>query len=130
MIRTPVTSVDATPSAVQSSEMAAADERSLMAELSIVRGGLHYFYDGYRYDRLSDAVAYAQLVRGQPARHPSPASLMRFEAVEPLTESDRELMAELSITFENGRFVFGDFQYDRLIDAASYARLRRASAAT
>jgi hypothetical protein len=47
------------------------DERCLMAELSIIEGGRHYFYDGYRFDRLSDAVAYAQVVQGH-ARHARP----------------------------------------------------------
>ena len=47
------------------------DERCLMAELSIIEAGRHYFYDGYRFDRLSDAVAYAQVVQGH-ARHARP----------------------------------------------------------
>lgn len=47
---------------------AEADERCLMAELSIIRGGHCYYYDGYRYERLSDAVAYAQLVQGRKHR--------------------------------------------------------------
>ena len=46
----------------------AADENCLMAELSIFRAGRHYFYDGYRFERLSDAVAYAQLVQGHMRR--------------------------------------------------------------
>jgi hypothetical protein len=45
-----------------------ADESCLMAELSIFRVGRHYFYDGYRYERLSDAVAYAQFVQGRAQR--------------------------------------------------------------
>jgi hypothetical protein len=45
-----------------------ADERCLMAELSIVRAGRHYVYDGCRYERLSDAVAYAQVVQGHTRR--------------------------------------------------------------
>jgi hypothetical protein len=53
----------------------AADERCLMAELSIVRGGYYYYYDGYRYDRLSDAIAYAQLVQGRTRRSGSSAAL-------------------------------------------------------
>jgi hypothetical protein len=46
-----------------------------MAELSIVRGGYYYYYDGYRYDRLSDAIAYAQLVQGRTRRSGSSAAL-------------------------------------------------------
>jgi hypothetical protein len=49
-------------------DAAEADERCLMAELSIIRGGHWYYYDGYRYERLSDAVAYAQLVQGRTRR--------------------------------------------------------------
>ena len=45
-------------------DAAEADERCLMAELSIIRGGHWYYYDGYRYERLSDAVAYAQVAQG------------------------------------------------------------------
>jgi hypothetical protein len=45
-----------------------ADENCLMAELSIFRAGRHYFYDGYRYERLADAVAYAHLVQGHARR--------------------------------------------------------------
>jgi hypothetical protein len=100
-----------------------------MAELAIIRGGRHYFYDGYSYDRPSDAIAYAQLVRGQPHR-PGPSSPPQLESSESPTASDRQLMRELSISFENGRFVFDGFRYDRLADAASYARHRRPSAAT
>jgi hypothetical protein len=46
-------------------DAAEADERCLMAELSIIRGGHWYYYDGYRYERLSDAFAYAQVAQGR-----------------------------------------------------------------
>ena len=55
-------------------DAAEADERCLMAELSIIRGGRWYYYDGYRYERLSDAVAYAQLVQGRARRSSSSAA--------------------------------------------------------
>ena len=58
----------------QNQDSQQADERCLMAELSIIRAGRHYFYDGYRYARLSDAVAYAQVVQGYARRaHPTAA---------------------------------------------------------
>ena len=63
----PPSNDDATQAAQQ------ADERCLMAELSIIRAGRHYFYDGFRYARLSDAVAYAQVVQGY-ARRARPAA--------------------------------------------------------
>lgn len=58
-----------------------------MAELSIIRGRRHYFYDGYQYDRLADAIAYAQLVRGQTGR-PGPSSPTPVESVDLPTASD------------------------------------------
>ena len=62
MIPTPFPIDDSTQDANQ------ADERCLMAELSIVRAGRHYLYDGCRYERLSEAVAYAQVVQGHTRR--------------------------------------------------------------
>jgi hypothetical protein len=62
VIPPPLSDDDATQDAKQ------ADECCLMAELSIFRAGRHYFYDGYRYARLSDAVAYAQVVQGYARR--------------------------------------------------------------
>lgn len=41
------------------------DDERLMAELSIARVGRHFHYDGYRYEFLADAVAYAQLVHAR-----------------------------------------------------------------
>ena len=55
-------------------DAAEADERCLMAELSIIRGGYWYYYDGHRYERLSDAVAYAQLGQGRTRRSGSIAA--------------------------------------------------------
>jgi hypothetical protein len=129
VIPTPIPDDNPTQRAVQDARAPTADESRLMAELSIIRGGRHYFYDGYSYDRLSDAIAYAQLVRGQPHR-PGPSSPAQLESSESPPAPDWQLMRELSISFENGRFVFEGFRYDRLADAANYARHCRRSAAT
>ena len=75
MISTPTASGVFKQCAAPDQDAAEADERCLMAELSIIRGGHWYYYDGYRYERLSDAVAYAQLVQGRTRRSgPSAAS--------------------------------------------------------
>lgn len=42
-----------------------AENRRLMAELSIAPAGRDYAYAGDRYERLADAVAYAQLIRAR-----------------------------------------------------------------
>jgi hypothetical protein len=120
---------DATQGAAPGPYPAAGDECQLMAELSIIRDGRQYLYDGYCYDRLSDAVAYARLGRGH-TRPPGPSSPAQFDVVDSPTALDRQLMTELSISFENGRFVFEGHRYDRLSDAVGYARHRRSSAAT
>jgi hypothetical protein len=71
---TPTTNGVSTQGALRDPAAAEADERCLMAELSIIRGGHWYYYDGYRYERLSDAVAYAQFVQGRTRRSSSPAA--------------------------------------------------------
>jgi hypothetical protein len=73
VIPTSVVNDDSTHASVESSDAAEADERCLMAELSIIRAGHYYCYDGYRYDRLSDAVTYAQLIQGRTRRSCSSA---------------------------------------------------------
>lgn len=102
----------------------------LMTELAIVRDGRYYRCEGYCYERLADAVAYAAVVRArQPSRveplPETPTTVDVRDAVEGLSVSDHLLMFELAITFEDGSFVFDGFRYDRLIDAANYARLVR-----
>jgi len=102
-----------------------AERNRLMTEWSIVRQGRHYHYDGYRYERLADAVAYAQLGRARQSPQEDSSAFDRIDAVEPPNAVERELMLELSISFENDSFVFEGFRYDRLIDAANYARHRQ-----
>lgn len=108
-------------------EVVLAERRRLMSEFSIQYDGRRYQWSGYRYDRLADAVAYARLMRSKQAQEGSTASLPRGDAAVDLpsqspSEADRQLMAELSVLFEAGVYVFRGFRYDRLADAASYAR--------
>lgn len=106
---------------------AAAGERErLMAEFSITYNGRHYQYGRYRYDALADAVDYARLQRAVPSGGDDDAGPMPpAQDVEAPDESQRQLMAELAITFQDGIYRLGEFRYDRLADAANYARLRR-----
>ena len=89
-----------------------------MAELSIVHDGRHFRYGGYRYERLADAAAYARLVRARGPEGTDSPAFVQIDAVESPNAADRQLMLELSISLKNGRFVYGGYQYDRLIDAA------------
>jgi hypothetical protein len=74
VITTPTPNGVSTQCTAPDQDAAEADERCLMAELSIVRGQHCYYYDGYRYERLSDAVAYAQLIQGRARRSSSPTA--------------------------------------------------------
>lgn len=126
----PTNSDDSTDETAHHDRANAVDSDRLMAEFSIIRSGRYYWFDGYRYEHLEDAVAYAQVIRARRQASRANASLpTRFDIAELPNASDRQLMTELSITLENGCFVFDGFHYDRLIDAANYARLRGSSAA-
>jgi hypothetical protein len=98
----------------------AGERERLMAEFSITYNGRHYQYDRYHYDGFADAVAYARLQPSTPLPLPQAQDI-----VEAPDESQRELMAELAITFQDGIYRLGDYRYDRLADAVNYARLQR-----
>jgi hypothetical protein len=103
--------------------------KELMAELRVRYNGGHYFFQGYRYDRLEDAVAYARLERGRAshglAEEPESAPAHAHEAAFPVA-AERSQMQAFGVSFEAGRFVYKSFRYDRLKDALAYARLDRA----
>lgn len=95
-----------------------------MAEFSITLDGLRYRYNGYRYDRLADAVAYARLMRSRPAQPDVGGPFTQAGATwAPPTDDERALMASLGIKLVDGTYRFADFRYERLADAVSYARL-------
>jgi len=97
------------------------ERERLMAEFSIAYNGRHYEYDIYRYDHLADAVNYARLQRSKPSRDEI-RSMPSREYLEDPDESQRALMATLGITFHDGVYRLGAFQYDRLADAVNQAR--------
>lgn len=104
----------------------ALQESALRTELGIRRIGWRYEYRGYRYDRLSDAVAYARLDRDREGqRRDDAAGVERLadEAPSLPSEEDRLLMAQWAIEFEAGHYRFRDYRYERLSDAVAYARL-------
>ena len=100
------------------------DSSRLMAEFSIVQSGRYFWYDNYRYEHLEDAVAYAQVdrARGVPRTY---AAKPHFESAELPDAADLKAMADLSIAYEHGQFVFDGYHYDHLADATNYARTHR-----
>ena len=99
------------------------DDKERMVELEIGRDGLDYVYQAYRYEKLADAIAYAQLVRsrGLEAADVAP-SHRRCSPFVPPSATEQALMASLRIQFDGRQFRFGGFCYDRLPDAVNYAR--------
>lgn len=47
---------------------ASAESERQMAKFSVARDGCRHRYNGFRYDLMVDAVAYARLVRSRPAQ--------------------------------------------------------------
>ena len=91
----------------------------LMAKLHIVFDGRDFRYDGYRYDRLSDAVNYAE----REPRHAS-SDERAVEQIREPTAIEQELMRRHAITFDNGVFRWRGYRYDRLSDALAYSKLQ------
>jgi hypothetical protein len=110
----------------QDGDAAEVERRRLTSELSLVEGGRYYHYC-YHDERLTDAVAYAQLLQSRASPKADTYSRVRFDDIESPDASDRQLMTALDISFENGRYEFEGFHYDHLADAAGYARNRRRS---
>ncbi|WP_043458448.1 CrpP-related protein [Azohydromonas australica] len=93
-----------------------------MHELGVRRVGWHYEYRGYRYDRLADAMAYAQLPRnisGLQAR--AHASLAPDEPPRLPGTDELAQMAAWGIGFDAGIYRLGRYRYERLADAVAYA---------
>jgi hypothetical protein len=98
----------------------AGDRRRLMSAFSIDYDGRHYRYNGYRYDRLADAVAYAKLMQSRQTQHDT--CPVTYQRVESPSASDTAVMARYSITFSEGMYRYGGYRYDRLADALNYAQ--------
>lgn len=108
------------------------DRTALMSRYSIGFDGRRYDFEGYHYDRLADAVAYARLER---SRDPPSAPLIASMAVrdEPPRKPDaaeEQVMAEFGISFTAGFYEFAGFRYEHLAAAADYARLIEAAHAS
>jgi hypothetical protein len=101
-----------------------------MKELFVSFDGVQYVYDGFRYDRLSDAMAYARLMRSRAPEFDGSTTRPARRDHPPLTEAERTAMRALGIERVGHSFHFESFRYDRLSDAVAYATHSRAVAPT
>lgn len=101
------------------------DERRRIVEFGIGFDGRYYRYREYRYDRLADALNYAELDigrSGKPVVLPAPPAWL--EPHRP-SEAERVLMERFSVSFDGRFYIYGSYRYDRCADALSYARRQR-----
>jgi len=107
------------------SESSSLDSQRDMHEYSVHYDGCTYEYNGYRYDRLDDALAYARLMRTRPLQYDprGPYRLRRDLGAE--SETNKRRMAALGIELKDGRFCYRGFRYDRLAEAMDYALLEQ-----
>lgn len=93
------------------------------ASTDVTYDGSQYAYGAYRYDRLEDALVYAQIARG---RGEAPDFSAVSAPAEPLPGSaELAVMAALGITLdERNGYRCGSYRYERLVDAVAYATRR------
>jgi hypothetical protein len=94
-----------------------------MAEFSVGYDGPRYHYNGYRYDKWQDAVAYASLMRSRPEQVDTAGPFLPGKRSAPTTDAEHALMTSLGIRFDDGAYRFEGFRYDALSDAVNYAKL-------
>lgn len=101
------------------------ETRHEMHEYHVHYDGCRYEYNGYRYDRLDDALAYARLMRSRPRQQDprGPYRLRRDLGAE--SEANKQRMTALGIELKDGRFCYRGFRYDRLAEAVDYALLEQ-----
>ena len=114
---------NAVPAAAPENVGQDSDDARLMSEWAVRFNGRHYAYGNHRYDRLSDAVAYAQLVRERRLPGESDAAGSQDRSIEPPSAEERQLMALHAISFRAGVYEFAGYRYEHLKDALNYALL-------
>lgn len=92
------------------------------AALEVTFDGCHYHFRQYRYEHLDDALRYASAQHHAPGFRPDPAFQPQWLPEPAPDQAQQALMYELGIGFAAGRFSVGAYRYDRLDDAAAYAR--------
>lgn len=97
---------------------------ALMLELSITYDGRHYHFGRYRYERLSDAAAYARKARTRRLVGEEVSGLRAAPMLPVPDAAQRQLMDSLTISYRDGMFHLFGYRYDRLADAVEYARLQ------
>jgi hypothetical protein len=88
----------------------------------IVFDGRAYHYRTYRYERLQDAINYAELDRRRPGFVDPPVAPPQPQHWAAPTEEQRLQMKQARIVLVGTQFCYGPYRYDLLADALNYAK--------
>lgn len=102
---------------------ASPEERREAVQLGVSGDGPDYTFDGYHYQELDDAVAYARIARSRPGAGDADRGL-RVQRARPAGPTVRELdvMATHGVRFDGRVYRYAKFSYDRLDDALNQVR--------
>lgn len=96
-------------------------EQNQAMQLGIAFNGVQFVYRDYKYDKLADAMAYAELDSARNGRQPV-ASATDWLARPVPSAAEQALMQLLGVHFEDWRYTFQGYHYDRRVDALRYAK--------
>ncbi len=91
--------------------------------LGIAFNGTQFVYRDFKYDRLADAFSYAEFDIHREGRQPVATTSADWLPRPIPNSAEQALMKQYGITFEDWRYKFRDYRYDRLADAVNYARI-------
>lgn len=98
------------------------DDRDAAA-MGVGFDGRYYRYRTYRYDRCSDAVAYAKLDQYKPQYCEKVIHSVPWEKAAAPTDGEYRVMDSLGITFDGKYYRYETYRYEHCADAANYAAL-------
>lgn len=92
-----------------------------MSRLGIHHIAGNFLYRQYRYEKLADAVNYAELERGKIDYQAEVNVLPAWVPPTAPNKGDWRVMKELGISFDGKRYHFLNYRYDRFQDAINQA---------
>lgn len=96
-------------------------EMNRAMSLGISFNGTQFVCQEFKYDKLADAIAYSELITARDGVQPSVSHAADWLERNVPNEDDQVLMAKYGISFEDWRYKYQDYRYDRLADAVNYA---------
>lgn len=96
-------------------------EMNRAMSLGISFNGTQFVCQEFKYDKLPDAISYAELITARDGVLPSVSCAADWLERNVPNEADKVLMEKYGICFEDWRYKYQDYRYDRLADAVNYA---------